>query len=56
MSDNPDLSTDEAERHKSKMAKRKAVQDAEVAEKTIEKGLLIAVSYTHLTLPTILRV
>ena len=33
--------TDEAERHRAKMAKRKAVQDAEVAEKTIEKGLLI---------------
>ena len=33
--------TDEEERHKAKMAKRKAVQDAEVAEKTIEKGLLI---------------
>ena len=32
---------DEAERHRSKMAKRKAVQDAEVAEKKIEKGLLI---------------
>src|SRR6201994_1030497 len=32
---------DEAERHRAKMAKRKAVQDAEVAEKTIEKGLLI---------------
>lgn len=31
----------EAERHRAKMAKRKAVQDAEVAEKTIEKGLLI---------------
>ncbi|MCX8569136.1 cob(I)yrinic acid a,c-diamide adenosyltransferase [Aminobacter sp. MET-1] len=32
----------EAERHKAKMAKRKAVQDAEVAAKTIvEKGLLI---------------
>jgi cob(I)alamin adenosyltransferase len=30
-----------AERHRTKMAKRKAVQDAEVAEKTIEKGLLI---------------
>ena len=29
------------ERHREKMAKRKAVQDAEVAEKTIEKGLLI---------------
>jgi len=29
------------ERHRAKMAKRKAVQDAEVAEKTIEKGLLI---------------
>ena len=31
----------ESERHRAKMAKRKAVQDAEVAEKTIEKGLLI---------------
>jgi cob(I)alamin adenosyltransferase len=31
-----------AERHRAKMAKRKAVQDAEVAEKkTVEKGLLI---------------
>jgi cob(I)alamin adenosyltransferase len=28
-------------RHKSKMANRKAVQDAEVAAKTVEKGLLI---------------
>ena len=34
--------TDDAERHKAKMAARKAVQVAEVAEKTIsEKGLLI---------------
>jgi cob(I)alamin adenosyltransferase len=32
---------DEAERHRAKMAKRKAVQDAEVASKTVEKGLLI---------------
>jgi cob(I)alamin adenosyltransferase len=31
----------EAARHKAKMAKRKSVQDAEVAGKTIEKGLLI---------------
>jgi cob(I)alamin adenosyltransferase len=31
----------EGERHRAKMAKRKAVQDAEVASKTIEKGLLI---------------
>jgi cob(I)alamin adenosyltransferase len=30
-----------AERHRAKMAKRKAVQDAEVAGKKIEKGLLI---------------
>jgi len=30
-----------AERHRAKMAKRKAVQDAEVAERKIEKGLLI---------------
>jgi cob(I)alamin adenosyltransferase len=29
------------EKHRDKMAKRKAVQDAEVAKKTIEKGLLI---------------
>ena len=34
------LSTDDA-RHREKMAKRKAAQDAEVASKTIEKGLLI---------------
>jgi cob(I)alamin adenosyltransferase len=33
-------SEDEA-RHKAKMANRKAVQDAEVARKTVEKGLLI---------------
>ena len=31
----------EAERHRAKMVKRKAVQDAEVAQKSIEKGLLI---------------
>src|SRR3954453_14752707 len=31
----------EAERHRAKMVKRKAVQDREVAGKTIEKGLLI---------------
>ena len=31
----------EAERHRAKMAKRKAVQDDEVAGKTIEKGQLI---------------
>ena len=32
---------DEAARHKAKMAKRKSAQDAEVAGKTVEKGLLI---------------
>lgn len=32
---------DQEARHKAKMAHRKAVQDAEVAGKTIEKGLLI---------------
>jgi cob(I)alamin adenosyltransferase len=32
---------EDSERHRAKMAKRKAVQDAEVAEKTVEKGLLI---------------
>lgn len=32
---------DDAARHKMKMEKRKAVQDAEVASKQIEKGLLI---------------
>lgn len=36
-----DIDDSEAERHRAKMAKRKAVQDAEVAQKTIEKGLLI---------------
>ncbi|AWB21116.1 cob(I)yrinic acid a,c-diamide adenosyltransferase [Methylobacterium currus] len=35
------MSDDEAARHRAKMEKRKAVQDAEVAAKTIEKGLLI---------------
>ncbi len=33
--------SDDAERHRAKMAKRKAHQDAKLAEKTIEKGLLI---------------
>ena len=32
----------EAERHRAKMAKRKAVQDAEVAGKAVEKGKLEA--------------
>jgi len=41
MSNNSETRTDDAERHKSKMAKRKAVQDAEVAGKTIEKGVLL---------------
>ncbi|KMO40538.1 cobinamide adenolsyltransferase [Methylobacterium variabile] len=35
------VSDEEAARHRAKMEKRKAVQDAEVAAKTIEKGLLI---------------
>jgi len=35
------MTTDDPERHKRKMENRKAIQDAEVAEKTIEKGLLI---------------
>ena len=33
--------TDDDTRHAEKMAKRKAVQDAEVASKTVEKGLLM---------------
>jgi cob(I)alamin adenosyltransferase len=37
----PEVDDATAERHKAKMAKRKAVQDAEVAGKTVEKGLLI---------------
>ena len=38
----PEMSTDDAARHKTKMEKRKAAQDAEVASKTVaEKGLLI---------------
>src|SRR5271165_5698902 len=32
---------DENSRHKAKMEKRKAVQDAEVASKTLERGVLI---------------
>jgi cob(I)alamin adenosyltransferase len=35
------LPSEEAARHKAKMEKRKAVQDAEVASKTIERGVLI---------------
>jgi cob(I)alamin adenosyltransferase len=35
------MTDDEAARHRAKMAKRKDVQDAEVASKTIEKGLLM---------------
>lgn len=35
------IEDEEARRHRAKMEKRKAVQDAEVASKTIEKGLLI---------------
>ena len=38
----PEMSKDDAARHKAKMEKRKAAQDAEVASKTVtEKGLLI---------------
>ena len=33
--------TDEEARHRAKMANRKAVQDAEVASKSVQKGLLI---------------
>ena len=33
--------SEDGARHKAKMEKRKAAQDAEVAEKTVEKGLLI---------------
>jgi cob(I)alamin adenosyltransferase len=36
-----EIEKNDAERHRAKMTKRKAVQDAEVAAKTIEKGLLI---------------
>src|SRR5271166_3105609 len=32
---------DELSRHKAKMEKRKAVQDAEVASKTVERGILM---------------
>jgi cob(I)alamin adenosyltransferase len=42
MTDMNEASSEDAERHRAKMAKRKAVQDAEVAAKPIEaKGLLI---------------
>ena len=33
--------SEEADRHRAKMARRKAVQDAEVGGKTIEKGLIL---------------
>jgi len=39
--DEPPVSLDETSRHKAKMEKRKAVQDAEVAGKTVERGLLM---------------
>lgn len=35
------ITEEEAARHRTKMVRRKAVQDAEVASKTVEKGLLI---------------
>jgi cob(I)alamin adenosyltransferase len=35
------IESDEQARHKAKMANRKAAQDAEVAQKTVQKGLLI---------------
>ncbi|HTW29907.1 MAG TPA: cob(I)yrinic acid a,c-diamide adenosyltransferase [Acetobacteraceae bacterium] len=41
MTDAQPSGDDEAARHRDKMQKRKAVQDREVASKTIEKGLLI---------------
>jgi len=37
----PEIDEATAERHKARMVRRKAVQDAEVAQKQIEKGLLI---------------
>src|SRR5260370_32870924 len=36
-----EIDTEEAARHRAKMAKRKQVQDAEVASKTVAKGLLM---------------
>ena len=39
--DHDNTAPSDADRHKQKMLNRKAAQDAEVAEKTIEKGLLI---------------
>ena len=36
-----EIEIDEAERHRAKMVKRKQVQDAEEASKTIAKGLLM---------------
>lgn len=36
-----DVDSPDAERHRAKMQKRKAVQDAEVASRTVEKGLLL---------------
>ena len=40
-SDPPEITEAEADRHAAKMRKRKAVQDAEVAGKTLEKGVLL---------------
>src|SRR5262245_3415339 len=41
MADGKHIDANDEERHRAKMVKRKAVQDAEVAAKTVEKGLLI---------------
>jgi cob(I)alamin adenosyltransferase len=41
VNDAPEKTADDGGRHKAKMAKRKAVQDAEVASKSIEKGVLL---------------
>ena len=40
-SEQPELSIEDAARHKAKMEKRKALQDAEVASKHIQKGILL---------------
>ncbi len=41
MTSDPNITSDDAKRHKAKMAKRKVVQDAEVASKSIERGVLL---------------
>ena len=47
-----DLNSKVEQRHKKKMQKQKDNIDAKIAAATQDQGVVIPVSYTHLTLPT----